>query len=121
MTINFTKGIFDANYVPTVIDVYKGSHNINGNKVEVNIIDTSGDELMGDNRETVYGGADCFMLCTAVDNRDSLEFVTNFRTEIRNISKAPILLVGTKTDIRDENSDCISTEELNQKRDELKF
>ena len=59
------------------------------------------------------------MLCTAVNNRDSLELVQNFNAEIRGKSEAPILLVGTKTDIRSEEANCISEEELEKKRIEF--
>ena len=71
--------------------------------------------MMSLSRETIYRDADCFMLCTAVNNRDSLEVVANFNAEIRRVSNKPILLVGTKIDTRTEEANCISLEELEEK------
>ena len=84
-----------------MLDVYKGKREIDGHYVEIEIVDTAGDYLLGTNRALVYPNTDCFMLCVAVDNRETLERVNAFKIEIVTVVPCiPILLIGTKTDMR---------------------
>ena len=56
------------------------------------------------------------MLCAAVNNQDSFESVRDFSGEIKAVNpRAPILLIGTKVDLRDGAAGSISTEDLNNK------
>ena len=41
-------------YEPSVLDVFKGTKNIDGHTVDVEIHDTSGDEHLGTNRKVQY-------------------------------------------------------------------
>ena len=93
--------MFSDDYEPTVLDIFKGPRAFEGKQITLEIHDTSGDEHLGVNRAVSYNGADCFMLCVAVNNRTSLENVEKWMTEIKQIRPdAPILLVGTKSDLQ---------------------
>ena len=97
----FDKGIFSEDYEPTVLDIFRGPRAFEGKQITLEIHDTSGDENLGINRQVSYNNADCFMVCVAVNNRTSLENVGKWQTEIRQVRpEAPILLVGTKSDMR---------------------
>ena len=79
---------------------YKGTRKVANQDVSVSIYDTSGDPNLGRNREAFYEGTDCFMLCVAVNNRESLQAVQTFAAEIKKVCpRASILLIGTKTDL----------------------
>src|SRR3990167_9459075 len=69
-------------------------------------------------RPLLYPQTDVFLLCFAVDSRKSFENVTDvWHTEIRHhCPNVPVLLVGTKGDIK-ENS--IETHEGNEKAKEI--
>ena len=72
--------------------------------------------MLGVNRQVSYNRTDCFMLCVAINNRNSLESVRKWRTEIKTVCKdIPIILVGTKSDLRADSANPISKQELQQK------
>ena len=115
MITNYNTNAFSDEHIPNVLDVFNGEREIGGQLVQIEIVDTSGDNLLGANRQLVYGGTDCFMLCCAVNNRDSLDALVSFKAEVRSVnSKAPIVLVGTKTDLRGVEPDCIQAKEIEQ-------
>jgi len=60
------------------------------------------------------------MLCVAINNRDSLDSVARWRTEIRQVcNEAPIMLVGTKSDLRTVTAEPITLQDLKNKSDEM--
>jgi len=60
------------------------------------------------------------MLCVAINNRDSLESVQRWRVEIRQVCKeTPIMLVGTKSDLRSVTAEPITLQDLQNKCDEM--
>ena len=62
------------------------------------------------------------MLCAAVNNRDSFDRLRAFKNEIEVESpNAAIMLVATKTDLRDGETACLTYEEFAHKKDELGF
>ena len=62
---NFLENEFTDNYEPTVLDVYKGTKNINDRQIDLELHDTSGDEHLGVNRKAQYEGADVFAICVS--------------------------------------------------------
>ena len=64
---NYLKNTFNEDYEPTVLDVFKGTKNVNKKQVEVEIHDTSGDEHLGVSRKVQYQGSDGFMICVAAN------------------------------------------------------
>ena len=63
--------------------------------------DTSGDPLHTLSRKISYNQADCFMICVAINDRTSYENIEQWKDEIRvNCPETPIIIVGTKTDLR---------------------
>ena len=82
LIINYLKNLYSDDYEPTVLDVYRGTKNVAEKQVEVEIHDTSGDELLGVNRAVQFQGADVFMICVATNGRTSFDNVEKWRTEI---------------------------------------
>ena len=53
------------------------------------------------------------MLCVAINNRTSFENINKWRAEIRQVcQETPIILVGTKKDLRSFSADSIKEEEI---------
>ena len=47
---NYLHNQFSDEYEPTVLDVYRGTKNVKGSQIEIEIHDTSGDDHLGVNR-----------------------------------------------------------------------
>ena len=72
---NYLRNTYSDEYEPTVLDVYRGTKNIKGKQVEIELHDTSGDEHLGVNRKVQYQDADCFMICVACNALSSFESI----------------------------------------------
>ena len=69
-----------------------------------------------------YKEADSFMLCVAINDRETHQSISSFKTEIlRNDPNASIILVGTKSDLRSEDENCVASEDLTALKDEHGF
>ena len=127
MINGYIKNNYEAAKIPTVLDVFTSKRKIDDHVVTISIVDTDGTDgdnnLLGTKRALAYPNTDCFMLCVAVDNRETLERVNAFKNEIvAVVPRMPILLVGTKIDVRDKNEKkCISTDELKKLYLEMGF
>lgn len=113
LIVNYQQEVFDENYEPNVLDVFRGPKQFNGREITLEIHDNTGDPLLGVNRQVCYNKADCFMLCVAINNRASLDNVERWRTEIRTVCPdTPIMLVATKIDLRNSCDNPITLQEL---------
>ena len=50
LVVNYMNNSYSDLYEPTVLDVYKGIKSVQGQQLEIEIHDTSGDEALVDNR-----------------------------------------------------------------------
>ena len=51
LIVNYLRNEFSEEYEPTVLDVYRGTKNVDQKQIELEIHDTSGDEHLGVNRK----------------------------------------------------------------------
>ncbi|EAL62901.2 Rho GTPase [Dictyostelium discoideum AX4] len=98
-------GSFPQEYVPTALDNFIHEATINGKKASLSIWDTAGGEYYHELRPLIYPETDILLLLFAIENRESfLHIKTNWITEINQyIPGIPIILVGTKIDLRDSD------------------
>ena len=82
---NYLYNLFNDEYEPTVLNVYKGVKNVGGKKVDIEIHDTSGDDHLGVNRKVQYQDADCFMICVACNIPESFNSIGKWKAEIEEI------------------------------------
>ena len=91
-------------YGATVFDDYKARVMVKGKPFLVGLYDTAGLEDYDRLRPLSYPGTDVFVVCFSVASRWSFENVTQKWTpEVRHFGPdVPILLLGTKTDLRND-------------------
>lgn len=143
LLISYTTNTFPQDYIPTVFDNYTTTIALNdGDSAEpqvfrLNLWDTAGQEEYDRLRPLSYPQTDIFLLCFSINEPNSFENVkdkwfpeirhnTNYENLelFRVCGKYPILLVGTKADLRDDeheqdrlaevNSDFVSRGDIDQ-------
>ncbi|XP_042039429.1 rac-like GTP-binding protein RAC13 [Salvia hispanica] len=104
MLISYTSNTFPTDYVPTVFDNFSANVIVDGSTVNLGLWDTAGQEDYNRLRPLSYRGADVFLLAFSITSKASYEniykkWVPELRHYTRNI---PIVLVGTKSDLRED-------------------
>lgn len=110
----FTLGYFPTHYVPTVFENYVTDCRVDGKSVQLALWDTAGQEDYERLRPLAYHKSHVILIGFSVDSPDSLENVRHkWIEEARErCPDVPIILVGLKTDLR---QDPIAMEEMRKK------
>ena len=97
-----TTGIFSTGYVPTVLDNFDVNMIVKSKPFRVTLWDVCRMEDYDRLRPLVYRDADVFVILFDVGRRSSFQNVTEkWFPEVRHFEpNAPILLLATKTDLR---------------------
>ncbi|KAL7313375.1 Rho GTPase [Mucor circinelloides] len=109
----FTEQGFPERYIPTVFQSFVAEVDLDGTIVQLALWDTAGQEDYDRLRPLSYLGTHVILLCFAIDSPDSLDnvqekWITELYTHMPNV---PIILVGCKKDLRDDEK---TVEELHQ-------
>ncbi|XP_022937886.1 rac-like GTP-binding protein ARAC7 [Cucurbita moschata] len=104
MLICYTSNKFPTDYVPTVFDNFSANVSVEGNIVNLRLWDTAGQEDYSRLRPLSYRGADVFVLAFSLISRASYEnILKKWMPELRRFApNIPIILVGTKLDLRED-------------------
>ncbi|CAH2354179.1 cell division control protein 42 [[Candida] railenensis] len=106
MLISYTTNKFPTDYIPTIFGSYCPTVMINGEPIVLGLWDTAGQSEYDNLRPLSYPQTDFFLCCFSVVSPTSFSNVTNkWIPEIyhHGPKDIPVLLVGTKTDLRDES------------------
>ncbi|KAL1491320.1 hypothetical protein ABEB36_011933 [Hypothenemus hampei] len=111
----YVTGEFPKEYIPTVFEHYGQKVSVDGAEYDVTLWDTAGQEDYERLRPLSYPGTDCFLACYSV-SKDSASYDNikiKWVPEIHHFCpNAPIVLVATKADLRDEPTiKCYSPED----------
>lgn len=108
----YATNTFPEDYVPTIFDHYTTMVMVDNQPIQLGLWDTAGQEDYDRLRPLSYPLTDIFILCFSIDNKNSYGNIkTKWYPEVRHhCPNAPIILVATKTDLRDTQVD------LNDKR-----
>merc|ERR1711994_1224858 len=95
---------FPADYIPTVFDNFSTTVLHNGKPVNLALWDTAGQEDYARLRPLSYPQTDVFLVCFSIISRNSFENLESlWIPEItQHCPNVPIVLVGTKSDLRDD-------------------
>eukprot|EP01121_Diplochlamys_sp_Union-15-3_P012015 TRINITY_DN3544_c0_g2_i1.p1 TRINITY_DN3544_c0_g2~~TRINITY_DN3544_c0_g2_i1.p1 ORF type:complete len:188 (+),score=28.00 TRINITY_DN3544_c0_g2_i1:81-644(+) len=105
LMISYTTNAFPGEYVPTVFDNYTTNLMFEGKTpVSLGLWDTAGQDEYDRLRPLSYPQSDVFLVAFSVVSSNSYNNVkTKWHPEVRHhCPDAPIILIGTKTDLREQ-------------------
>eukprot|EP00123_Amoebidium_parasiticum_P016352 comp23401_c4_seq2/m.38823 comp23401_c4_seq2/g.38823 ORF comp23401_c4_seq2/g.38823 comp23401_c4_seq2/m.38823 type:complete len:191 (-) comp23401_c4_seq2:218-790(-) len=104
LTLQFMYAEFVEDYEPTKADSYRKKVTLDGEDIQIDILDTAGQEDYDRLRPLSYPDTDVILMCFSVDNPDSLDNIPDKWTpEVRHFCpNVPIILVGLKKDLRND-------------------
>ena len=106
LLISYTSNKFPSAYVPTVFESYSLTLMVGGEPYTLGLFDTAGQEDYDTLRPLSYPNTDVFLVCYSVVSPTSFEnarekWVPEITDHCRH---TPFLLVGTKTDLREDTA-----------------
>ncbi|OAQ59064.1 small GTPase-binding protein [Pochonia chlamydosporia 170] len=113
----FSKGAFPEVYVPTVFENYVADVEVDGERVELALWDTAGQEDYDRLRPLSYPGTHVVLVCFAIDSPDSLENVKQkWAPEVSGYCRGvPVILVGCKMDLRFDQKTLAELKKIDKK------
>eukprot|EP01103_Thecamoeba_quadrilineata_P005065 TRINITY_DN14918_c0_g1_i1.p1 TRINITY_DN14918_c0_g1~~TRINITY_DN14918_c0_g1_i1.p1 ORF type:complete len:191 (-),score=47.31 TRINITY_DN14918_c0_g1_i1:162-734(-) len=105
MTLQFMYGDFVEEYDPTSADSYRKKITLSGEEINIDILDTAGQEEYAAMRENYYRSGDGFLAVYSIDSQESFAKIEGFYGQIKEISEldhVPFILVGNKSDLKPE-------------------
>ncbi|KAM4047664.1 rho-related GTP-binding protein RhoG isoform 1-T4 [Anomaloglossus baeobatrachus] len=116
LLICYTTNAFPKEYIPTVFDNYSAQSTLDGRTISLNLWDTAGQEEYDRLRTLSYPQTNVFIICFSIASPSSYENVKHkWYPEVgHHCPNVPILLVGTKKDLRTNQDVIKKLKEQNQ-------
>lgn len=101
LTVRYTQKVFIDEYLPSFEDIYKKNIVLDGEQVEVDILDSSGLDELVVMRPGWFKEREAFVMVYAIDSTISFEALKAFYEQLvtfRQNPNVPIIVVGNKAD-----------------------
>ncbi|KAK3885947.1 hypothetical protein Pcinc_009879 [Petrolisthes cinctipes] len=102
LTLQFMYDEFVEDYEPTKADSYRKKVVLDGEEVQIDILDTAGQEDYAAIRDNYFRSGEGFLCVFSITEDDSFQATQEFREQIlrvKNDEHIPFLLVGNKADL----------------------
>ncbi|XP_054724659.1 ras-related protein Ral-A-like isoform X2 [Uloborus diversus] len=116
LTLQFMYDEFVEDYEPTKADSYRKAVMLDGEEVQIDILDTAGQEDYAAIRDNYFRSGEGFLCVFSITEHDSFSATSEFREQILRVKgddNIPFLLVGNKADLEDKRQ--VSLEEADLK------
>lgn len=104
LTLQFMYDEFVEDYEPTKADSYRKKMIMDDEEIQVDILDTAGQEDYAAIRDNYFRSGDGFLCVFSITEQESLTNAQELREQIlrvKNDENIPLLLVGNKADLTD--------------------
>eukprot|EP00347_Sterkiella_histriomuscorum_P004420 403360527 len=104
MIMSYCQDTFPVDHIPTVFDNYIATMQIESKPIKLAIWDTAGQDDYERLRTLSYTLTDVFLVCFSLVDQESFKNALNkwIPELFQNAPNAPIVLVGTKLDLKNE-------------------
>lgn len=102
LTLQFMYDEFVEDYEPTKADSYRKKVVLDGEEVQIDILDTAGQEDYAAIRDNYFRSGEGFLCVFSITEDESFQATQEFREQIlrvKNDENIPFLLVGNKSDL----------------------
>ncbi|KAF7260615.1 hypothetical protein EG68_02177 [Paragonimus skrjabini miyazakii] len=110
LTLRFMYDEFIEDYEPTKADSYRKKIVLDGDEVQIDILDTAGQEDYFGVRDVYLRAGEGFLLVYAIDEMEGLKELPGFIehiVRIKGTDKLPMVLIANKVDLRDTTDVCL--------------
>lgn len=104
LTLQFMYDEFVEDYEPTKADSYRKKIILDGEEIQVDILDTAGQEDYAAIRDNYFRSGEGFLCVFSITEQESLDACHELREQIlrvKNDDNIPFLLIGNKSDLGD--------------------
>uniref|UniRef100_G1LQ08 small monomeric GTPase n=1 Tax=Ailuropoda melanoleuca TaxID=9646 RepID=G1LQ08_AILME len=120
LTLQFMYDEFVEDYEPTKADSYRKKVVLDGEEVQIDILDTAGQEDYAAIRDNYFRSGEGFLLVFSITEHESFTATAEFREQILRVKaeedKIPLLVVGNKSDLEERRQ--VPIEEARSKAEE---
>jgi len=102
LTLQFMYDEFVEDYEPTKADSYRKKVVLDGEEVQIDILDTAGQEDYAAIRDNYFRSGEGFLCVFSITEDDSFQSTQEFREQILRVkgdTNIPFILVGNKSDL----------------------
>jgi len=102
LTLQFMYDEFVEDYEPTKADSYRKKVVLDGEEVQIDILDTAGQEDYAAIRDNYFRSGEGFLCVFSTTEEDSFQATQDFREQILRVkgdNNIPFILVGNKADL----------------------
>jgi len=112
LTLQFMYDEFVEDYEPTKADSYRKKVVLDGEEVQIDILDTAGQEDYAAIRDNYFRSGEGFLCVFSITEEDSFQSTQEFREQILRVKQdtnIPFILVGNKADLSSSRQVQLST------------